>query len=268
MAEFREPFIGGGSMMLEMVFLFERTWINDMHPGLMAVYAALRDRPGEFIGKCRAIPPARPGDPMTPPGVRGGAPKNARLKAVFDSLKLNDEADQALRYYVVNRMVYGSGRVNYDIPSRLSFGSSDNWTIVETDALEQAAAALQGVRLTCGDYRPLFEEKGDDVWIFADPPYVRNTALSRTSQQYQHGFSEQGHYDFAEAVKKCRHNVAITYDDCPLVRGLFPASDFWIEELQWTYAGTTSAEKRIGRELLIMNYEPPFGVGGQIIPSA
>ncbi len=51
--------------------------------------------------------------------------------------------------------------------------------------------------------------------------------------------------------------MAITYDDCPLVRSLFPTSDFCIEELQWAYAGTTSTEKKIGRELLIMNYEPP-----------
>jgi DNA adenine methylase len=269
--EYREPFCGGASLGFELAFVFERSWWNDRHSGLIAFYTALRDRPEEFIAACRAIEPARPDDPMTPRGPRGGAPKNARLKAVFESLKNGGpDVDEALRYLFVNRCVYGSGRVNYDLPSRLTFGSPDGWApIVTTNRLEEAAAALQDVRLTCRDYDALFEEPGDDVWIFADPPYVRNTELSRTSQQYQHGFSEQDHHEFAETVKNCQHNVAITYDDCPLVRSLFQASDFWIEELQWAYAGTTSAEKTIGRELLIMNYEPPVldAVDGSCVAS-
>jgi DNA adenine methylase len=255
----REPFCGGASVFFEVSFMFETAWLNDLHAGLMALYTALRDRPTEFIAACRAIEPARPDDPMTPPGPRGGAPKNARLKSIFDSLKNGGpDGDEALRYLFVNRCVYGSGRVNYDLPSRLTFGSSEGWTpIVTSNRLEEAAAALQGVRLTRGDYHSLLEEPGEDVWIFADPPYFCNTELSRTSQQYQHSFRLEDHAEFAEAVRNCRHHVAITYDDCPLVRKLFPTSEYWIEPLQWAYAGTTSAEKKIGRELLVMNYKPP-----------
>ena len=161
-----------------------------MHDGLMAVYAALRYCAEEFIAKCRAIAPAQPDDRMTGRGVRGGAPKNARLKAIFDQLKLDESADQALRYFFINRTNFGSGRVNYDIPSRQCFGSSAGWTIAAIDRLEQAASALQGVRLTCGDYLPLFEEPGDDVLIFADPPYVVNSGLSASSQLYQHSFTK------------------------------------------------------------------------------
>jgi DNA adenine methylase len=255
---YREPFCGGAGLFFEVGSTFETVWLNDLHRGLIEFYTALRDRPRDFIAACRAIDPARPDDLLTGFGPRGGARKNARLMAKFDAMKLDPECDQALRYFFINRCVFGSGRVNYDLPSRLSFGSSTNWaSVVTTTRLEEAAAAFPGVRLTCGDYHALFEEPGDDVWIFADPPYVRNTELPRTSQQYQHGFGEQDHHEFAEAIKKCRHNVAITYDDCPLVRSLFPASDFWIEPLAWKYVGTTSSEKRTGSELLIMNYEPP-----------
>ena len=258
--EYREPFVGGGSMFFELGFCFERVWLNDLHRGLMSVYEARRDRPDEFIGLCRDIPAADPNEPMTALGPRGGAPKNARLKAAFDKIKLDEEADQALRYYIVNRMAYGSGRVNYEIPSRLGFGSHAGWNVVATDKLEQAAAALQGVRLTCGDYRVLLEEPGEDVFVFCDSPYVVNSYLPRSSQLYQHSFTEQDHYDFAGAVKACPHKVMVTYDDDEdgLVRSLFPKSDFWIEVLGWAYSGTTEKKKRRGRELLILNYEPMF----------
>jgi DNA adenine methylase len=257
--ELREPFCGGGSFVFETRFVFERIWLNDLHPGLMSVYEALCDRPDEFIRKCRAIPPGRPDDPLTGPGVRGGAPKNARLSAMFDHLKLNEECDQALRYFFVNRTVHGSGRVNYGILSRLYFSNPAGWNIVDTDALEQAAAALRNVRLSCGDYNALLEAPGDDVFIYCDSPYVVNSHLSPTAQLYQFNFTEEDHWRFAEAVRNCKHKVMVSYDDDQdgLVRELFPASDYWIEELAWAYAGTTEKEKKIGRELLIMNYKPP-----------
>jgi DNA adenine methylase len=262
--ELREPFCGGGSFAFETRFVFERIWLNDIHPGLISVYEALRDRPDEFIRKCRDIPPARPDDPMTGRGVRGGAPKNARLSAMFDELKLNEECDQALRYFFINRTVH-NGRVNYSIPSRLYFSNPAGWNITVTDALEKAAATLQGVRLTCGDYSALLEEPGEDVFIYCDSPYVVNSNLSRTARLYQHNFTANDHCRFADAVRNCKHKVMVSYDDDQdgVVRKLFPASDYWIEELEWAYAGTTSAEKKIGRELLIMNYEPRFPVSSR-----
>jgi len=256
--EYREAFCGGSSLFFEAGFVFEQAWLNDLHPGLIVFLTALRDTPGEFIAACRAIAPATPDDPMTAQGPRGGAPKNARLKAVFDTIKLDDDADQALRYFVVNRMVHGSGRVNYAIPNRLFFGSHEGWDIVATDRLQQAAAALQGVRLTCGDYHQVLEEGGDDVWCFLDPPYVVNSALSASSQQYEFNFTEQDHTDLAAAVRKCRHAVMLTYDDCELVRNLYPEPEYWIDELAWMYSGTTLATKRLARELVICNYVPPF----------
>ena len=259
--EFRDAFAGGGSIFFEIGYLCDRAWLNDKHEGLIDFYQALRDRPLELIAKCKAISPQTPDDPVTDVGLRGGKPKNARLKEVFDSVKLNDECDPALRYFFVNRTVHGSGRVNYDIPSRLYFSNPAGWNIVGTEELEKAARALQGVRLTCGDYRPLLTAPGEDVWIYLDPPYVVNSGLAPTAQLYQHNFTIDDHVQFAESVWKCRHNVMISYDDDPdgLVRELFPKTDFWIEELAWAYAGTTEKKKRVGRELLIMNYEPPFG---------
>lgn len=252
--EYREPFVGGGGIFFITPPSIER-WINDMHPGLVAVYEALRDRPEEFMAKCNSIEPPKRGDETTGEGSRGSKGYDKRLASVFDEVKLNEDCDQAFRYFFVNRTVFG-GRVNYDLPSRLYFSNPEGWHIVANGQLDKAAEHIKGTRITCGDYLPLLEEPGEGVWIYADPPYVVNTNLSRTSQVYQHGFSEQDHRDFAEAVKRCKHNVCISYDDDPdgLIRSLYDG--FAIEEGSWKYAGTTNDKKADGRELLIMNYEP------------
>ena len=257
MREYREPFVGGGGIFFGLT-LDGLRWINDKHKGLMEVYRALAERPEAFIDLCRSVSPPEEGEDVTEPGPRGGKPLNKRLKDLFDSVCLDDEADQAFRYFFVNRTVHGSGRVNYDIPSRLYFSNPTGWNIVNTDLLKKAAWWINGSRITAGDYEPLFTEPGEDVWIYADPPYATNNKLAPSSQLYQHCFTPEDHERFAQVVRNCNHSVCISYDDDPdgVIRDLF--ADFTIiDGAKWRYCGTTNAKKDIGSELLILNYDPP-----------
>ena len=257
--EYREPFVGGGGVF----FAIEAReiplrWINDANAGLISVYRALADRPAEFAALCRSIEPARPDDPLTGSGSEGGLPQNARLKSVFDSLATNPDCDQALRYFFVNRTVF-AGRVNYDRPSRLYFSKPEGWDLVRGDRLERAAAHVTGTRITCGDFAPVLSESGEGVWIYADPPYYRDTKFTGNSKLYQHGFSVEDHRRLATAVRGCEHAVALSYDDDPegFVRSLYEGGGFRLVENSWAYCGSTNATKDRGRELLILNYEPP-----------
>jgi DNA adenine methylase len=193
MLEYREPFVGGGGVYFSLQpSAVKRRWINDRHEGLVAVYQALRDRPQQFIELCRSIEPARPGEELTSPGPRGTARYPVRLKAVFDAIRLDETCDQALRYFFVNRTVFG-GRVNYHLPSRLCFTNPQGWNIVASDHLECAAQHIRGTKITCGDYARVFAAPGDGVWIYVDPPYVANTRMTPTSQLYQYGFTMADH---------------------------------------------------------------------------
>lgn len=231
--EYREPFVGGGGVFWGLDFECKR-WINDFHPGLIAVYEALRDRPDDFIAACLAV-------------------SAGQLKETFDYLKLNEECDQALRYFFVNRTVW-AGRVNYDIPARLYFSNPAGWLSVKPEHLRAAADHLAGVEIACGDYKWPLMAFGDNVWIYADPPYVRDTELTRTDKQYQYGFTMADHEEFAHYATLCPHKLAISYDDHPVTRRLY--KNWNLIENSWAYAGTACAKKRVGRELLILNYEP------------
>jgi len=116
--EYREPFIGGGGIFFGIDPIGISRWINDAHSGLVEVYKALRDRPVDFINMCRDIAPQEEGEPEI--STSTGKRYNKRLYELFESIKLDEECDQAFRYFFVNRTVW-MGRVNYDIPSRLYF---------------------------------------------------------------------------------------------------------------------------------------------------
>ena len=254
--DYREPFCGGSSVFFAIQPI--NRWINDIDPHLMSVYLALRDRPTEFIEMCKKIKPQKQGEKLTSARPGGKKIYNARLKSVFDKLSFDDKCDQALRYLFVNKTVF-AGRTNYDMPSRMYFSNPSGWNIVKGNKLEKAAEHLKDVNITVGSYEQLLSTPGEDVWIYADPPYLVNTNLARSSQLYRYGFMLEDHEKFRDAVYKCKHKILISYDDDEggVIRKLF--SNFNIESASWTYCGTSSAKnqsktKKKGKELFITNY--------------
>jgi len=248
--EYREPFVGGGGIYFAVNPNIHRRWINDIHPGLMSVYWNLARCPDEFIKKCKNILPIQPGE-LEVSTKKEGKKYNARLGEVFKRLALDDKECQALRYFFINRTVW-AGRVNYNIPSRLYYSNPTGWNIVNGTRLEEAAKHIKGTIVTEGDYLPLLEASGEDVLIYLDPPYLVNTKMPKTDQQYQYNFSLEDHQEFAAAVLSCKHKVCISYDDGEMVRELFKGMNFHTEE--WVYSGSSLSKKKTGKEVLITNY--------------
>ncbi len=250
-SEYREPFVGGGGIFFS-IDASKKRWINDANPDLIEVYRALQERPNSFIKDCRKISPPRKGEPeVYPKASSKGKKYNKRLKEKFDFFAENEKCDQALRYYFVNRTVW-MGRVNYEELSRMYFSNPSGWNIVKSNKLEDAAECLIGTKITTGDFEPLLYESGDDVWIYCDPPYVKDTELARNSKLYKYGFTMEDHSRLASALSCCPHRFCLSYDNHPLVLELYKS--FNIVEHEWAYSGSSKSKKDIGRELLITNY--------------
>ena len=248
--EYAEPFVGGGGVFFAIPSHIDR-WINDRHPGLVAVYLALRDRPEQFIRRCREIPAAESHQ-------RGWARRKSydddHLRRVFEQFRDRDCDDAALRYLFLNRTSI-LGRVNYAHRTRMYFSNPAGWNIIRTRRLEAAAARLKGTRITCGDFEPLFEGSAVGTrWIYADPPYWSDTRASRTAKLYEHSFTVDDHERLADCVRRCQHQVLLSYDDAPEIRHLYRG--FKIVPVQWTYVGALGSRRR-GSELLIANYDFP-----------
>lgn len=257
--EFRSCFVGGGGLFFHLPAKGRR-WINDIHPGLIAFYKALKYRPTRFIEECRKIEPAKEEEPLVA-AKNGKKLYNKRLKEIFDKFKGDEEMDQALRYFFINRTVW-MGRVNYKISSRMYFSNPQGWNIVNTNILKKAAKHLKSAVITKFCATGLLKAPGKNIFCYCDPPYLSDTQQPRASQLYEYAFEREDHEKLAEAVKKSEHKVLLSYDDdeSGFIRSLYlPEDGFYIYEDEWTYCGSSSAEgqsetKKVGKELLITNY--------------
>jgi len=256
--EARFPFVGGGGIFFH-VPTNKKRWINDVDRHLISVYQALRDRPDDFINKCRKISPHSEKE-ATQAVFEGRKVYNVRMRKIFDKFAHNDKMDQALRFFYINKTVFG-GRVNYDIDSRLYFSNPPGWSIVKTNKLEKAAKILQNTKITSYDYSRLLKgKKKKKVLLYLDPPYLLNTNLTKTSQLYRYNFSVKDHKKLSETVKKCHYHVIMSYDDDDegFIRSLYDGFNVYTTE--WTYCGSSSGKnqskiKRKGKELIITNYK-------------
>ena len=259
--EYREGFVGGGGIFFAIpTDRVNKRWINDMNGSLIAVYEALRDSPDDFIASCRAIEPVKEGEATVKSkktSNKDSKEYNSRLKSVFDKFVEDETMDAALRYFYINRTVWG-GRVTYDPNqrSRLYFSNPEGWNVVKSNLLEKVANHLRGTKITCDSYENTLSAPGDDVVVYLDPPYVVNSELSRNSQLYEFGFNMEDHKRFRDTVLSSNHKVCISYDDHDLIRNLFRETDgFHLYKETWKYSGTGKGIKDNGRELIITNYD-------------
>lgn len=239
--EYREPFVGGGSVFLAVKQLFgsriKQYWLNDLNFDLCCLWLAARNDIETLINEVNKV-----------------KQKNTDGRALFDyftrdDLKLN-EFERAVRFFVLNRITF-SGTVDSGGYSRQAF--ERRFTDSSIDRLRNFSAHLASIHITHGDYEDLLLQDGERVFIFLDPPY-----LSATKSKL-YGFRGQLHtaFDhdrFASNMRECRHKWLITYDDSPKIRKLFDFANITEWTLQYgmnNYKQKSAAE---GQELLIKNY--------------
>lgn len=238
--EFREPFVGGGS-----VFLFIRQkyphaaiWINDLNYDLYCFWKTAQNDNHKLTEAITKIK-----DDCT------DGPK------LFSKMRNNFHADmsefeRAVRFFVMNRITF-SGTVDSGGYSELAFRA--RFTHSSIKRLSYLEPLLQYVRITNLDYRSIIQEPGEGAFIFLDPPYLVATKsrLYGRNGSLHTGFD---HAEFAEEMKKCPHKWLITYDDSPEIRMNFKASHIYEWELQYGMNNYKQEKAEKGRELFITNY--------------
>ncbi|MFP4058219.1 MAG: DNA adenine methylase [Candidatus Brocadiia bacterium] len=260
--DYREPFVGGGAIFFRKPKA-RRSWLNDLHPGLYALWRTLRDQFDDFADLCRA--------------------QNADdLEATFQywidrrdlmTARGNDHLlERAVQFYFINRTVW-SGRVVYDPArrSRLYFSNPRGWANLEKklEHLRRCSRKLQRARITCLPFEKCLARATPETFVYADPPYYRDSLDTPTSKLYEGHFAIEQHHLLRDLLAQSPAQAMVSYDDRPEVRKLYPRDDGWrVVQLSWTYCGRyaktraqrarNEKERKVaGSELLILNYPPP-----------
>ena len=248
MAEFREPFVGGGSVFFAIRGIFQSSiksyWINDLNYDLYCFWKQVRDNVVDLVEELTNAHTA------TTDG-RALFEKLTKEKDILNQDRdMLSEFERAVRFFILNRITF-SGTVDSGGYSQEAY--EKRFTPSSIERVEMISPYLSGIKITNKDYTEALFHNGDDVFIFLDPPYWKATEskLYGTRGELHASFN---HERFAENMKKCPHKWLITYDDSPMIRELFDFADVSEWTLQYgmnNYLKKTAAK---GNELFIKNY--------------
>ena len=237
--EFREPFLGGGSVF---VYLKQRYpnkifWVNDLYSELYQFWIMTQKNINPLIKK---IYEWRKQYPIG--------------KELFQFLNKNitqfNDLEKAAAFFIINRVTF-SGTTLSGGYSQGAF--TGRFTESSIKRLNDLAKVINGSTITNYDYEELLKKDGKNVFIFLDPPYYSATksALYGKNGNLHKSFD---HKRFAENMKHCKHKWLITYDDSEYIRDLFSFANIIPWNLTYGMRNITESSDQIGNELFISNY--------------
>lgn len=246
--EFREPFLGGGSVLLYALKhqLAQQYWGNDLNPAVVGFWQQVKVNAQALGDRAWALREAYN-------GPRKNSPQWQTFRQHFTD-KLNalpaEPFEQAARFFILNRSTSGGATES----GGLTAGAyCDRFTASSVQTLKALHRRLDPVQLTNLDYAKLLTEPGKNVFIFLDPPYLsaERSGLYGKSGNLHRGFD---HDRLAGALKDCPHQWLMTIDDCPEVRQLYD----WASQQAWQKAygmtNTGGRKSKRGAELLVANF--------------
>ena len=238
--EFREPFIGGGSVFLYICQTYPdiKYWINDLNEELYHFWLQSQNNLPALVEQVWQVKKSE---------TCGRELFNQLAKA--DTAKMTS-LERATRFFVLNRISF-SGTIESGGYSEASFlGRFTDSSIDRLAALDQS---LVNTKITNLDYGQLLEEPGENVFIFLDPPYLANSQSRLYGKKGDlHTFFD--HNRFAKLMQDCSHQWLITHDDCEQVRENFDFAFIYEWELQYGMNNYKQKQAKKGNELFITNY--------------
>ncbi|MFN6469531.1 MAG: DNA adenine methylase [Nostoc sp. SerVER01] len=241
-SEFREPFVGGGSVFIYLKQKFPdlKIWINDLNRELFLFWKFAQFDIAQLVKEIRHIKVT----------YRDGKLLFADLTSV-DVNKLSD-FERAVRFFVLNRITF-SGTVESGGFSQEAFHK--RFTDSSIERLEKLENILaKNVEITNLDYSHLLSQAGEKVFLFLDPPYFNATKSKLYGKDGDLHTSFQ-HQRFAEILQQCHHRWLITYDDSPQIRENFQWANISEWELQYGMNNYKQNGAAKGKELFINNYK-------------
>ncbi|MBE9004117.1 DNA adenine methylase [Fortiea sp. LEGE XX443] len=241
-SEFREPFVGGGSVFIYLKQKYPnlKIWINDLNRELFLFWKIAQSDIFQLIKEIY----------QTKDKYTDGKLLFTELSSV-DVNSLSD-LERAVRFFVLNRITF-SGTIESGGFSQEAFYKRFTYSSIER--LETLGGILTSdIKITNLDYSHLLNNEEENVFLFLDPPYFSATK-SKLYGKRGNLHTAFDHQRFAEILSKCSHDWLITYDDCLQIRENFKWANIFEWELQYGMNNYKQNGAAKGKELFITNYE-------------
>ena len=241
--EYREPFLGGGSVALEIGKRYPhlKIWVNDLYDPLYNFWREIQDN-GEQVQKELK-------------DLKSIHCNQDSARCLFQSMKeaINDEEksnlDRAISFYIVNKCSF-SGLTE---SSSFSPQASDsNFSLRGIEKLTGYQELIVNWKITNKSYEELFSDS-KEVFTYLDPPYEIKSNLYGRKGSMHDAFS---HDNFAVECDRYAGKQLISYNSSALIKERF--KDWIASEFAHTYTmrsvGTYNTDQASRKELVLYNY--------------
>jgi len=249
-SEYREPFIGGGSIAIEITKSNPDipVWINDLYVPLYNFWVQLRDS-GEELSERVREEKQRTLDSGDKDKVTEKAKELFnRYKAEIDTY---DNFEKAVAFFIMNKCSF-SGLTENSTFSQSA--SNSNFSLVGADKLTHFSKLIKDWKITNIDYSEVMKENGSsDTFVFLDPPYDIKDFLYGKNREMHKSFD---HNRFADDVYNCVHKFMITYNLNDRLVELYKNYNLkeWKLRYSMAHRGDKGTDENIKTELLVTNY--------------
>jgi len=249
-SEYREPFIGGGSIAIDITKANPDIpiWINDLYVPLYNFWVQLRDNGDELSERVRE-------EKQNTLDEGDGDKVTAKAKELFNQYK--EEIDKytnlerAVAFFIINKCSYSGLTENSTFSPT---ASNSNFSLVGADKLKEFSKLIKNWKITNINYSEVMGADGsDDTFVFLDPPYDIKDFLYGKNREMHKSFD---HNLFAENVYKCKHKFMITYNVNIRLMQLYAQYElnFWNLRYSMVHRGDKGTEDNVKQELLVTNY--------------
>ena len=252
--EYREPFVGGGSIAVAFArnTPFAPIWINDWDEGIAALWAAILQYPEQLLEKV---------DTFTPSVEAFYAIKQMLLEREHGNFPTEPEDIVQLGFHklAIHQISYSglgtmSGGPLGGINQTSQYPINCRWSPANIRlqiGKIRADFTNRSVKVTNLDFADLLG--GEDALIYLDPPYYE-----KGGELYQHSFTLDQHQRLATALRDCASPWVLSYDDAAPIREMYAWANIKTIEIGYSINALKDREtgERLSRtktELLITN---------------
>jgi len=248
-AEFREPFLGGGSIAIYITKKYPNLdiWVNDLYEPLVNFWQQLQIFGNDLKNKLEELK------------LRNNTPELARELFLQAKEQINDQSvpsiDRAVAFYIVNKCSF-SGLTESSSFSQQA--SVSNFSLRGIEKLPAYSKLIEHWRITNYSYDYLMDGN-KDAFMYLDPPYdIKDNLYGRKGSMHK-GFD---HDKFAADCDANDMDQLISYNSDQLVKDRFTRWNAAEFDLTYTMrsVGEYMREQKQRKELLLFNYE----IGTQI----
>ncbi len=244
--EFREPFLGGGSVAIHISKKYPhlKITVNDLYEPLINFWLQLQKSGKELEQNIKNYKSTHP-EPISARELFNESKKRINDQK-FDSL------ERASAFYIVNKCSFSGLTESSSFSQQASIS---NFSMRGIEKLSGYSELITNWNITNNTYEDLIENDiHDNIFMYLDPPYDIKDNLYGKKGEMHKSFD---HDKFADDCDKSDIDMLVSYNSNQLVKDRF--KDWTAAEFDLTYTmrsvGEYMRDQQKRKELLLLNYE-------------